>query len=41
MEIKPYKALQLTQQYAAPLRSALYCRSTEFNRYVQKYMSAI
>jgi hypothetical protein len=27
------KALQLTWQYAAPLRYALYCQSAEFNRW--------
>jgi len=29
------KALQLTQQYAAPLRSAAHRRSTELHRYTQ------
>ena len=30
------QSLQLTSQYAAPLRSALYCRSTELKRYIAK-----
>lgn len=33
MKIEHNNALHLTSQYAAPLRSALYCRSDEFKRY--------
>jgi hypothetical protein len=32
----PNKALQLTSQYAVSLRYTLYCRSTEFKRYIVK-----